>query len=92
MVDIAICVVEDSVFWFVCTALCGQHVFATRATQIQKDNRLNFMESFRFVGLPNDFVITLEVYSLRLRKVTLPYEERYHIGQQVCADKQVTEL
>ncbi|XP_023705186.1 anillin isoform X3 [Cryptotermes secundus] len=73
---------EDSVFWFVCTALHGQHVFATRATQIQKDNRLNFMESFRFVGLPKDFVITLEVYSLRLRKVTLPYEERYHIGRQ----------
>jgi hypothetical protein len=90
VVDTAICVAEDSVFWFVCTAVHGQHVFATRATQIQKDNRLNFTDYFGFVNLPKDFVITLEVYSLQLQKVTLPYEERYHIGRQVCADKPVS--
>jgi hypothetical protein len=90
VIYIAICVLEESVFWFVCTASYGLHVFATRPTQIQNGNRLNFMESFQFIGLPEGFVITLEVYSLRMRKVTLPYEERYHMGRKVCADQQVS--
>jgi hypothetical protein len=74
------------VFWFVCLASHGKHVFATQAIQDHQDSKLNFKESLQFVGLPKDFVITLEVYSLQLRRVTLPHEERYHIGH-VCTDR-----
>jgi hypothetical protein len=88
MVHTVICVVDEFVFWFVCIASHGKHVFATQAIQSQQDIKLNFRESLEFVGLPKDFVITLEVYSLRLRRVILPHEERYHI-EQVCANRQM---
>jgi hypothetical protein len=85
--DIVICFVDEFVFWFVCVASHGKHVFATRATQSLQDGKLNFRDFLHFIGLPKDFIITLEVYSLRLQRVILPHEERYHIGQ-VCADRQ----
>lgn len=86
MICTFICVVDEFVFWFVCIASHGKRVFATKAIQSQQDSKLNFRESLQFVGLPKDFVITLEVYSLRLRRVILPDEDRYHI-EQVCVDR-----
>ena len=80
---ILICVVDESVFWFVCIASCGKHVFATQAAQGQQDNKLVFKESLQFVGLPKDFVITLDVYALQLQRVTLPHKEQYQ-NQPVC--------
>lgn len=74
-----VCVVDESTFWFVCIASCGNHVFATQAAQGHQDNKLIFKETFQFVGLPKDFVITLGVYSLQLQGVTLRHEEQYHI-------------
>jgi len=74
-----VCVVDETAFWFVCVASCGNHVFATQATQGQQDNKLIFKESFQFVGLPKDFVITLDMYTLQLPRVTLPHKEQYHI-------------
>jgi hypothetical protein len=78
-----VCVVDESAFWFVCIASCGNHVFATQAAQGQQDNKLIFKESFQFVGLPKDFVIALDVYTLQLQRVTLSHKEQYHI-QPVC--------
>ena len=78
-----VCVVDESAFWFVCIASCRNHVFATQAAQGQQDNKLIFKESFQFVGLPKDFVITLDVYTLQVQRVTLRHEEQYHI-QLVC--------
>ena len=74
-----VCVVDESAFWFVCIASCGNHVFATQAAQCQQDNKLIFKESFQFVSLPTDFVITLDVYTLQLQRLTLHHKEQYHI-------------
>jgi hypothetical protein len=82
-----ICVVDECVFWFVCIASHGKHVFATQATQGQQDNKLIFKESLQFVGLPKDFVITLDVYTLQLQRVTVPRRERYRIGP-VCVHRE----
>ncbi|XP_069682002.1 anillin-like isoform X2 [Periplaneta americana] len=77
---------DESTFWFLCLAAYGRHVFATRATQPGQDGRLYFKESLQFVDLPSDFGIILQVFSLRLRRVALPHEERYHLEQEqnVC--------
>lgn len=75
-----ICVADGSVFWFVCIASHGKQVFATQATQGQQDNKLIFKESLQFFGLPKDFVITLDVYTMQLQRVTVPHREWYHIG------------
>ena len=78
-----VCVVDESAFWFVCIASCGNHVFATQAAQGQQDNKLIFKETFQFVGLPKDFVIILDVYTLQLQRVALHHKEQYEI-QPVC--------
>jgi hypothetical protein len=71
----------------VCIASCGNHVFATQAAQGLQDNKLIFKETFQFVGLPKDFVIILDVYTLQLQRVTLHHKEQYQIQpkQLVCA-------
>ena len=81
--QITVCVVDESAFWFVCIASCGNRVFATQAAQGQQDNKLIFKETFQFVSLPKDFVITLDVYTLQLQRVALPHKEQYRI-QPVC--------
>ena len=78
-----VCVVDECAFWFVCIASCGNHVFATQAAQGLQDNKLIFKETFQFVGLPKDFVIILDVYTLQLQRVTLHHKEQYQI-QPVC--------
>jgi hypothetical protein len=83
-INIVLCAVDRSVVWFVCIASCGSHVFATQAAQGQQDNKLIFKESIQFVSLPKDFVITLDVYTLQLQRVTLPPHKEQYRAWPVC--------
>ena len=75
-------VTEETALWFVCLAEQGTNVIATKPLLQYKEQKLVFEDKLQFINLRRNFFIILEVYCLRLRKKSLPHDEKYHLNDE----------